>query len=249
MLFRKVSDQGSITLKDDDSGSFELAFSPTDKIDLDGDIVRREAIPDGIRLPLLQGHKQQEMAVGVGVVSHSDTHAILKGSFIDSTAGRDARNTVKATADIQELSWGFSIKEANNIKVDGQDVREITKTIPHEVSLVLRGAAGIGNTGVLAVKDDSGLKFASEGETVRAAVVAFKGRADALAALRAEEDRELSAAAKASLLEVAADLEELIPSLKGLTEQTESGEHDEDIQARMRALEIEMIRSKGALNV
>lgn len=237
MLITKTA-PGEITLKEG-SGEFSLAFSPIDVIDLDGDIVRREAIPDGIKLPLLQGHMQHERAVGVGVVSHTDTHAILTGSFIDSTAGKDAHATVKATADIQELSWGFSIKEANAIAIEGKQVREITATQPHEVSLVLRGAAGPGQTGVIAVKTaDESLKFASEGETVLAAVLAFKGRADALAALRANDGRELSDAVKAQLLELVTELKAATVDLETLTGD-ELAEVEDDVQARLRALDIQ----------
>lgn len=242
MHTNKAIAPGNLTLKAD-SGEFELAFSPIDVVDLDGDIVRRSAIPDGIKLPLLQGHMQHERAVGVGTVSHNATHAVLKGSFIDSTAGRDAHATVKATADIQELSWGFSIVEANSIAMEGKNVREIVKTRPHEVSLVLRGAAGPGKTGVIAVKTaDEALKFATEGEAVLAAVLAFKGRADALAALRAGEDRNLSGTAKTSLLTMATTLEEMLPSLKALTEAVEEkSDVPEDFTSRLQAVELRLI--------
>ncbi len=241
-LTTKAIEPGSITLKEG-SGEFSLAFSPFDIVDLDNDVVRRSAIPVGLKLPLLQGHMQHERAVGVGTVSHSASHAVLTGTFIDSTAGKDAHETVKATADIQELSWGFSILEAAPSIVDGQQVREITKTVPHEVSLVLRGAAGIGNTGVLNIKEDGGLKFASEGQTVLAAVIAFKGRAEALAALREGEGRELSASVKSQLLEIAGELGESMDTLALLVGEPESDEEEkaeaeQDVQAAMRAAEI-----------
>lgn len=240
-LVTKSIASGSVTVKDDGVGEFQVAFSPTDVIDLDDDIIRRSAIEDGLKLPAMWGHAQYDMPLGIGVVSHNETHAILTGKFIDSTAGRDARATVKETAEIQELSWGFNIVESNIINVDGRTVREITKTRPHEVSFVLRGAAGPGNTHVQGVKSDGGMRFASEAETVRAAILAFKGRADALAALRAEEDRDLSDAVKAQLLDVAVTIEDAIPALRGLTEKAANDDADtDDIQALMRAAEIRM---------
>ncbi len=243
MLETKAIEPGSLKLED--SGSFSLAFSPIDVVDLDGDIVRRSAIPDGIKLPLMQSHRQSDPPVGIGTVSHSDTHAILTGSFIDSTAGRDAHATVKATAEIQELSWGFSINEAQPIVVDGKQVREITQTTPHEVSLVLRGAAGPGNTGVLSVKEDGGLKFATEAKTVHAAVLAFKGRAGALAALRADDGRELSQAVKSQLLELCDEIDAATAVLKGLCTSDQDETDLEEFTAHMRALELRYISERS----
>lgn len=232
---------GSVVLKDA-AGEFEVAFSPVDQVDLDGDIIRRTAITDGIKLPAMWAHEHSAMPLGIGTVSHTATHAVLTGKFIDSTAGRDARATIKETAEIQELSWGFSLVESNIINVDGQSVREITRTTPHEVSFVLRGAAGPGQTGVLAVKDDGGLRFASEAETVRAAVLAFRGRADALAALRDGDGRDLSDAVKARIVEVATALEDAVPAFRGLTEQVKEDDvDDDDIQARLRATALRLV--------
>lgn len=241
-LETKTVEAGSFAVKA--SGEFSVAFSPTDVVDLDGDIVRRSAIPDGLKLPLMQAHMQYEPPVGIGTVSHSSTHAILTGNFIDSSKGRDARETLKATADIQEFSWGFSIKESNIIDVEGKQVREITQTLPHEVSIVLRGAAGPGRTGVLAVKEDGGLSFAAEAETVRAAVLAFKGRAAALAALREGDGRELSASIKSQLREIADELSvglDTLVKLSGVIEETKASDDDAELQARLRAAHINLL--------
>ena len=139
----------------DQSGTFEAVFSTFDEVDLDGDIVRRSAIKDGQSLPILWGHDAYSMPVATGVVKTTETQAIIRGKFIDSSSGKEALATVRATKDMQELSWGFVVTESKELQEDGRTTgREITGTSPLEVSFVLRGA---GKTGVLGIKGHTSL--------------------------------------------------------------------------------------------
>ena len=217
-------------------GGFELAFSPFDVVDLDKDVVRRSATKEGQRLPLLWAHDHYAMPVGTGTVRHSQTHAVLVGDFIKSTLGQDARATMKETKDFQEFSWGFFIKTSNAIEVDGEQVREIVESDPMEVSAVLRGAAGHGNTHVASIK---GAKTSFKDEMAAAAkgIAAAIKRAQNLQALRAEEGRdwpgpeatealkellagsEEAAKALAALVPPEEDPEDVVTELKRLREQ------------------------------
>ena len=47
-----------LTLKDGDIGEFEAVFSTFDVVDLDGDIVKRSAITEGQKIPLLWGDRK-----------------------------------------------------------------------------------------------------------------------------------------------------------------------------------------------
>ncbi len=205
-------------------GGFELAFSPFDVVDLDRDVVRRSAIEVGKTLPLLWAHDSHSLPVGTGVVEHSATHAVLVGDFIKSGPGQDARETMKATKEFQEFSWGFFIAESNAIEVDGESVREITKADPLEVSAVLRGAAGPGRTHVGSVKE---AKPTFKEQTVSAAqsIADAVKRAQEIHALRAEEGRDWPGPeATEALKELLAGSEEAVKALAALVPAEEDPE-------------------------
>ena len=169
-------------------GEFEAVFSTFGVIDKDGDIVKESAIESGLTLPVMWSHEVWERPVGIGKVSKEGNRAIIKGQFIDSTAGRDARATVMATKDIQELSWGFKILESSDETHEGQRVRVIEKTDPHEVSFVLRGAGE--GTGIRRVK--SSISLIEQVQKTRDAVAELLKRVDARVELRASEGRVIS---------------------------------------------------------
>lgn len=169
-------------------GGFEIAFSPFDVVDLDKDIVRRTALEEGAKLPLLWAHESWSMPVGTGAVKHSSTHAVLVGDFIGSSRGQDARATLKETKEFQEFSWGFFPLETNAIQQDGESVREIVKADPIEVSAVLRGAAGYRQTETLAVKTRQ-QPFKDEIAELTHAVASALKRAQDLKELRTKNDQ------------------------------------------------------------
>jgi hypothetical protein len=227
-----------LTLKDGDVGEFEAVFSTFDVVDLDGDIVRRSAITEGQKIPLLWGHDFSSPPIATGIVHTTDKHAVVRGSFIDSTAGRDAHATVKATAGIQELSWGFQITESNHVAIDGKTHREITGSDQYEASFVLRGAAGAGRTGVTAVKTTLTDQIEQASKTVREAI----DRAKEVSRLRYDEGKTLGVKSAEALNELFKDLKEVESLITGLSDQRNS--EDEltvmalSLRARQRESEL-----------
>lgn len=195
---------------------FEAVFSTFDVVDLDGDIVKSSAIESGIELPVLWAHRHSDMPVAVGTVSTDSQKAIIRGKFIDSQAGRDARATVKATQGVQELSWAFSVKESSEEVQDGKTVRVIEKTVPHEVSFVLRGAAGPGRTEVISAK---GLSFVDESEAALSALSDFVERAKSLSDTRSEKGLRLSDQSRKSIEAVLEQAKAASDALSELLEQ------------------------------
>jgi HK97 family phage prohead protease len=223
-----------LTLKDGDIGEFEAVFSTFDVVDLDGDIVKRSAITEGQKIPLLWGHDSGSMPIATGVVHTTDKHAVVRGQFIDSTAGRDAHQTVKATAGMQELSWGFQITEANDVAKDGKTYREISGTDMFEASFVLRGAAGPGRTGVTGIKTTLKDQIDQASKAVREAI----DRAKEVSRLRFDEGKTLGVESAESLQNLYKDLQEVENLITGLSDQRNS--EDEltvmalNLQARQR---------------
>ena len=224
-----------LTLKDGDIGEFEAVFSTFDVVDLDGDIVKRSAITEGQKIPLLWGHDSHSMPIATGVVSTTDKHAVVRGQFIDSTAGRDAHATVKATAGMQELSWGFQITEANDVAKDGKTYREISGTDMFEASFVLRGAAGPGRTGVTGIKTTLKDQIDQASKTVREAI----DRAKEVSRLRFDIGKTLGVDATQALQRLFKDLQEVENLITGLSAQHDSKSDNAllllKIQARQRA--------------
>jgi HK97 family phage prohead protease len=233
-----------IQVKDDGSaGEFEAVFSTLDVIDHDGDIVKSSAINEGQMVPILWSHNQSDMPIGVGVISVQANKAIIKGTFIDSAVGRDARATVLATKGLQELSWGFRVKESGHENVNGQPVRVITETETHEVSFVLKGA-GLG-TGVRSVKNQT--SFTDQIKDTRAAVEDLLKRVNARVELRAKDDRDIGKDAAEALsgfaeamLQASSQVQEVIDGIVGDTD----GSVDE-VMDEMRRLRGRHVRQES----
>lgn len=147
-----------VELKDADQGIVSAVFSSFDVVDLDGDIVSKEAFTgkDGVRVPVsAYGHKSWEgmPPVGVASVKVTDGEAIADMQFnLKTQAGRDTFEVIKQMGDLQEYSWGFTVKESDQDEVEGKSVRVIKSVDIHEVSPVMMGAAGPGRTRTLAYK-------------------------------------------------------------------------------------------------
>jgi hypothetical protein len=133
-----------VEVKDAAQGLVTAVFCTFDVIDLDGDVIAKEAIPDGASVRISAYNHESwnaAMPVGKGIIRTTATEAILEGQFfLNTTHGRDAFETVKEMGDLQEWSWGFDIEDAEPATVDGRTVRRIKRTVVHEVSPVLLGA-------------------------------------------------------------------------------------------------------------
>lgn len=147
---------GGLEIKDADKGIITAVFSTMNVRDHDGDFTREGAFEDGAKVAIsAYGHKSWdgELPVGKGVVRVKGKKAVLEGQFfMNTTAGRDTFETVKALAEdgLGEWSYGFDIEEHSYGKEGGQQVRYLDRVKVHEVSPVLLGA-GV-NTRTLSVK-------------------------------------------------------------------------------------------------
>ena len=123
-------------------------FSTFDVPDRDGDIVRASAFTDGQQVPMVWAH-DWAMPIGKGTIRVEKARAVFDGQFnLNTSAGKDAYESVKFAGDLQEYSWGFRITGTqDNLAIRGLD---ITAAEVFEVSPVLVGANQY--TSTLAVK-------------------------------------------------------------------------------------------------
>ena len=152
-------------------GSIACVFSTFNIEDKDGDVVLPGALQDGTPIRMCSwGHKWGELPVGKGVIRVTPEQALFEGQFfLQTEAGRETYETVKALGDLQEWSWGFSILPGGKAKGmrDGHRVNLISAVEPYEVSPVLVGSNP--STGTLEVKaDDYGAPGGDDGGGVGA---------------------------------------------------------------------------------
>ena len=133
-----------IVKADGAEGKVRAIFSTFNVTDSDGDVIMPGAIPNNTPIKLSAwGHNWGTLAVGKGVITTTKEHAVFDGEFfLNTEAGRETFETVKALGELQEWSWGFRIPAGatKRAEKDGRSVRLIEKTIPLEVSPVLIGA-------------------------------------------------------------------------------------------------------------
>jgi phage head maturation protease len=138
-----------------DKDEVEAIFSTFDVVDHDRDVITRQALApyDGQTVMMVDSHNWGiGHWLGKGRISVGTKYARFVGSFLDTSAGRDAHVAIKEGQGVTEWSWSFQVGESHPEERDGRDVRVITKLAgrPFEVSPVLVGA-GIG-TGTVAIK-------------------------------------------------------------------------------------------------
>lgn len=231
----------TVDLKADEQGHIEAVFSTFGVVDSDGDILVREAFTDGQAVPLVWAH-DWSMPIGKGTIRTDSKRAIFDGQFFtDTTAGRDAYQTVKAMGELQEFSWGFRILDAEQEVRDGEPVRIITKAEVFEVSPVLVGANR--ETYTLALK---GRRRLSRGQIEGAITVlsALLGDdADDIdaedAPSPAEDDRPADEPViPPAVLTLAEDGERLAAELAAFTAQLKDADHGTRADARRWARDI-----------
>lgn len=199
-------------------GKVSAVFSVFNEIDSDGDVVLPKSIRSGYGdkgVVMCWGHDWKNI-IGKGKIRQDDTQAVFEGEFnMNTTAGKEAYETVKAMGDIQQWSFGFEVNDSEKgmFKKDGgeeQEVRYLKDVKVWEVSPVLVGANQ--NTHTLAVKekdpeeevevDDTdtefeevkevGMRFTDEVDNLLIKMVALLERAKELTALRLGKDKTLS---------------------------------------------------------
>ncbi len=159
-----------IELKEDgDNRYIEAVFSLFDTIDSDNDVTKANALRSGYtgnKVPLVWNHDWSKV-IGRGIIETDNQKAVFKGYFLDTEAGKEAYETVKAMQDMQQFSYGFQVMKSSkgkHIDSKGEEVpvRVLEDVKVWEVSPVLVGAQQ--NSFVQALK--SGLEsFDEEIET------------------------------------------------------------------------------------
>ena len=179
------------------------------------------------------GHDWKQI-IGKGKISQDANQAVFEGEFnMNTTAGKEAYETVKAMGDIQQWSFGFEVNDSERglfTKDGGEEieVRYLKDVKVWEVSPVLVGANQ--NTHTLAVKEkdpedneeeydemdtefeevkEIGLRFTEEVDNLLIKMVALLKRAKELTALRLGKDKTLSATSTEALESLKEALEDM----------------------------------------
>ena len=248
-------------------GKVSAVFSVFNEIDSDGDVVLPKSIRSGYGdkgVVMCWGHDWKNI-IGKGKIKQDDEQAVFEGEFnMNTTAGKEAYETVKAMGDIQQWSFGFEVNDSEHgmFKKDGGDeveVRYLKDVKVWEVSPVLVGANQ--NTHTLAVKDkdikdeeavddvdtefeevkdekDIGLRFTDEVDNLLIKMVALLKRAKELTALRLGKEKTLSdnsVEALQSLKDALQDMHQDIDTLLRVgTDNTEVMENEIDVNDLFR---------------
>ena len=158
-----------IELKEDgDTRYIEAVFSLFDTIDSDNDVTKANSLRSGYtgnKVPLVWNHDWSKV-IGRGVIETDNQKAVFKGYFLNTEAGKEAYETVKAMQDMQQFSYGFQVMKSTkgtHIDSKGEEVpvRVLEDVKVWEVSPVLVGAQQ--NSFVQALK--SGLQTFDDVET------------------------------------------------------------------------------------
>lgn len=151
-----------IEIKDAAKGEFEAVIATFNVKDHDGDWTPPGAFEDGAPVRIsAYGHESWfgALPIGKGVLKTTDQEArVVAAFFLDTTAGKETFETVKAMGDLQEWSYGFDVLERGELTEDLRQrgvVRVLQKLKVHEVAPVLLGA-GIGTRTVTVKGRDEG---------------------------------------------------------------------------------------------
>lgn len=148
MLDKKEYRAKDILSFDEEAGTVEAVFSVFNEVDSDGDVVLPNSIRSGYGnkgVAMVWGHDWKNI-IGKGKIVQDNDKAVFKGSFnLNTNAGREAYETVKAMADLQQWSFGFEVldSEVGMFQKDGgeeKEVRYLKDLKVWEVSPVMVGA-------------------------------------------------------------------------------------------------------------
>lgn len=137
-----------IELKEDgDTRYIEAVFSLFDTIDSDNDVTKANSLRSGYtgnKVPLVWNHDWSKV-IGRGVIETDNQKAVFKGYFLNTEAGKEAYETVKAMQDMQQFSYGFQVMKSTkgtHIDSKGEEVpvRVLEDVKVWEVSPVLVGS-------------------------------------------------------------------------------------------------------------
>jgi len=137
-----------IELKEEGATRYiEAVFSLFDTIDSDNDVTKANSLRSGYtgnKVPLVWNHDWSKV-IGRGIIETDNQKAVFKGYFLNTEAGKEAYETVKAMQDMQQFSYGFQVlKSSKGTHIDSKGeevpVRMLEDVKVWEVSPVLVGA-------------------------------------------------------------------------------------------------------------
>ena len=230
---------------DEVEGKVEAVFSVFNEVDSDGDVVLPNSIKSAYGdkgVAMVWAHDWKNV-IGRGEIIQDDQKAVFKGQFImDTQAGREAFETVKAMGDLQQWSFGYEVVdyEVGMFKKDMKEieVRYLKDLKVYECSPVLVGANQ--NTYTMAVKEDDmnddkkGLRFNDEVDKVLNSLSALLKRAKELTSLRIKKEKLLSEKSAEAISDLRDQIQEVYQDLDTLllvaSPQVENNEDQEEVE-------------------
>ena len=197
----------------EETGQVKAVFSVFNEVDSDNDVVLPRSIRSGYGdkgVVMVWGHDWKHI-IGKGKIVQDDDKATFEGKFnMNTEAGREAYETVKAMDDLQQWSFGFEVHDSEKgmfTKGNGeeQEVRFLKDVKVWEVSPVLVGANQ--NTHTVGIKEQtqkdldeevkedskkSGMSFVEEVDNLLIKMTSLLGRCKELTSLRLSKDKNLS---------------------------------------------------------
>ena len=235
-----------IELKEEgDKRYIEAVFSLFDTIDSDNDVTKANALRSGYsgnKVPLVWNHDWSKV-IGRGIIETDNQKAVFKGYFLDTEAGKEAYETVKAMQDMQQFSYGFQVMKSSkgtHIDSKGEEVpvRVLEDVKVWEVSPVLVGAQQ--NSFVQALKSglepvDEEIKAEMQVESTEPEV---SSKTDAGISNSSQQGMRLGEQAVASLEELKAFTERIenLASLRNSEKKTLSSKSTEMISTYLAGL-------------
>jgi HK97 family phage prohead protease len=246
-----------IELKEDgDTRYIEAVFSLFDVIDSDNDVTKANALRSGYtgnKVPLVWNHDWSKV-IGRGIIETDNQKAVFKGYFLNTEAGKEAYETVKAMQDMQQFSYGFQVlKSSKGTHIDSKGeevpVRVLEDVKVWEVSPVLVGAQQ--NSFVQALKSglepvDEEIKAEMQIESTEPEV---SSKTDAGISNSSQQGMRLGEQAVASLEELKAFTERIenLASLRHSEKKTLSSKSTEMIQTYLAGLNALYIKLDDVL--
>ncbi len=209
-----------LELKADKPGAFTARIATLNVVDKQGDLTLPGAFPVGKSILIsayMHSSWMDALPVGKGVIREDGDQVLVDGEFnLHTETGREHYETIKFAPELQEWSYGFRVIEAEeDAEVDGNHVARVLKKLDvFEASPVLRGAGM--NTATLAIKSEGDAPYATQTETVLAAVGDWLARTKLLVDLRREEGRKLSQARRERIGSVLKSIEGMTGEVKSL---------------------------------
>jgi len=246
-----------IELKEEgDKRYIEAVFSLFDTIDSDNDVTKANALRSGYsgnKVPLVWNHDWSKV-IGRGIIETDNQKAVFKGYFLDTEAGKEAYETVKAMQDMQQFSYGFQVMKSSkgtHIDSKGEEVpvRVLEDVKVWEVSPVLVGAQQ--NSFVQALKSglepvDEEIKAEMQVESTEPEV---SSKTDAGISNSSQQGMRLGEQAVASLEELKAFTERIenLASLRNSEKKTLSSKSTEMISTYLSGLNAIYIKLDDVL--